>query len=231
MFRTYSEDVKFNYLKSFGRVSVTYPSPEQAELAQSNLNNLEFQGASLKMRPVKVKFHSNICGFWTWFSVAKKVCYSDQVITCTTYVYENRWWKAYVCFSVRLIHTNAQEWMGKPCRYKCACTCSSYLYCKSHLSLVPRPSSNSFLLQCWRGSGDETSHIIWPSICCTAVPNLPVRGHVRHWQSNGVSMDTMATLVWVNLVPRPRPVFVLQWDKIWEWPGSESYGCTFYEFV
>jgi len=65
VFRTYSEDVKFNYLKSFGRVSVTYPSPEQAELAQSNLNNLEFQGASLKMRPVKVKIHSNLCGFWT----------------------------------------------------------------------------------------------------------------------------------------------------------------------
>ena len=57
VFRTYGEDVKFNYLRSFGRVSVTYPSPEQAELAQSNLNNLEFQGASLKMRPVKVRLY------------------------------------------------------------------------------------------------------------------------------------------------------------------------------
>jgi len=57
VFRAYGEDVTFKYLRSFGRVNVTYPSHEQAELAQANLHNQEFQGTSLKMRPVKVRAH------------------------------------------------------------------------------------------------------------------------------------------------------------------------------
>ena len=36
-------------------MKVTYPTYEQSELARSNLNNHEFQGTSLKTKPVKVQ--------------------------------------------------------------------------------------------------------------------------------------------------------------------------------
>lgn len=54
MFKTYGDDVEFCYLRSFGRVKVSYPTLEQAELARSNLNNHEFQGTNIKTKPVKV---------------------------------------------------------------------------------------------------------------------------------------------------------------------------------
>ena len=38
-------------------MKVTYPTVEQAELARSNLNNHEFQGTSLRTKPVKVWIH------------------------------------------------------------------------------------------------------------------------------------------------------------------------------
>ena len=60
MFKSYGDDVDFTYLKSFGRVKVTYPTSEQAELAQSNLNNHEFQGTSLRTKPVKVSWYKYV---------------------------------------------------------------------------------------------------------------------------------------------------------------------------
>ena len=65
----YDEAVQFLYLKSFARVQVICSTREQAELAQDNLKNLQFQGQSLTVRPIKVKeklyeketsFHVNI---------------------------------------------------------------------------------------------------------------------------------------------------------------------------
>ena len=58
MFKTYGDDVEFCYLRSFGRVKVTYPTLEQAELARSNLNNHEFQGTNIKTKPVKVEIYT-----------------------------------------------------------------------------------------------------------------------------------------------------------------------------
>ena len=55
VFQVYGEDVKFTYLKSFGRVRVSYPSSEQASLAQENLNHREFRGSSLKVCSIKVR--------------------------------------------------------------------------------------------------------------------------------------------------------------------------------
>ena len=54
MFKIYDEAVEFKYLKGFRRVRVIYSTPEQAQLAQDNLNNQVFGGDSLQLRPVKV---------------------------------------------------------------------------------------------------------------------------------------------------------------------------------
>ena len=42
------------YLKSFGRVRVIYPDPEQCSIAWRNLVGHEFQGGTLQLRPVTV---------------------------------------------------------------------------------------------------------------------------------------------------------------------------------
>lgn len=55
MFRVYDEMVQFNYMKSFGRVQVTYSTETQARMAKDNLRNREFQGQSLQVCPIKVK--------------------------------------------------------------------------------------------------------------------------------------------------------------------------------
>jgi hypothetical protein len=52
IFRGFCEDVKFLYLKSFGRVRVTYPDPEQRLVAWSSLREQEFRGSNLHLRPV-----------------------------------------------------------------------------------------------------------------------------------------------------------------------------------
>ena len=44
----------FVYLKSFGRVRVIYPDPEQCSIAWRNLIGHEFQGGTLQLRPVTV---------------------------------------------------------------------------------------------------------------------------------------------------------------------------------
>ena len=54
IFRVNTNDVKFTYLKSFNRVRVTYPDPEQCSLARSHLQGEEFRGSNLKLRPVTV---------------------------------------------------------------------------------------------------------------------------------------------------------------------------------
>lgn len=55
IFKAYGEEVRFTYLKSFGRVRVTYPDPEQCRLAENNLSRQEFRGASLILKPVEVR--------------------------------------------------------------------------------------------------------------------------------------------------------------------------------
>ena len=55
MFRAYGEEVRFKYLKSFGRVLVLYSDAEQRHLAESSLNRLEFRGILLNLKPVDVR--------------------------------------------------------------------------------------------------------------------------------------------------------------------------------
>ena len=44
---------------------MTYLSQEQADLARANLNNQEFQGRNLKVKPIKVKLDLNdVCIFY-----------------------------------------------------------------------------------------------------------------------------------------------------------------------
>lgn len=57
IFRTFSENVVFTYLKSFSRVRVTYPDPEQSSNARSKLQDLEFRGCNLHLRPVTVTLY------------------------------------------------------------------------------------------------------------------------------------------------------------------------------
>jgi hypothetical protein len=40
------------YLKSFGRVRVIYPDPEQCSTARANLRGQEFHGSTLQLRPI-----------------------------------------------------------------------------------------------------------------------------------------------------------------------------------
>ena len=54
IFRSYGDEVAFVYLKSFGRVRVIYPDPEQCSIAWRNLVGHEFQGGTLQLRPVTV---------------------------------------------------------------------------------------------------------------------------------------------------------------------------------
>ena len=50
-------NVQFVYMRSFGRVQVTYSTLEQAHLAKDNLRNHEFRGHDLKVCPIKVNMN------------------------------------------------------------------------------------------------------------------------------------------------------------------------------
>ena len=47
--------MRFTYLKSFGRVRVTYPDHEQCRMAWSDLREQEFRGNNLQLKPVRVR--------------------------------------------------------------------------------------------------------------------------------------------------------------------------------
>ena len=80
MFRSYGNDVNFVYLKSFGRVSVTYPTLEQARLAQSNLHNHEFQGTSLKLQQQKVRGRATYVRMYCTYTC--RACRANYVYVC-----------------------------------------------------------------------------------------------------------------------------------------------------
>ena len=56
MFRCYSPDVQFNYIKSLSRVLVTYPDEESGQRALQSLRKTEFHGSDLKVQSVKVSY-------------------------------------------------------------------------------------------------------------------------------------------------------------------------------
>ncbi|CAI7997128.1 Calcipressin-1 [Geodia barretti] len=60
VFRSYGEEVSFMYLKSFGRVRVIYPDPEQCSTAWANLRGKEFHGSTLQLRRITVSHRMHL---------------------------------------------------------------------------------------------------------------------------------------------------------------------------
>lgn len=58
IFRSYGEEVSFVYLKSFGRVRVIYPDPEQYSTAWTHLRRQEFHGSTLQLKPITVCYNT-----------------------------------------------------------------------------------------------------------------------------------------------------------------------------